>query len=419
MTDAQTIDRALRRPWYRTVLEPALERDFDNHRDVAWRRALTTYVIIVALLSLFGLVVDAQGGILYFALVLKLGILLPILLLCLLLVLFAPLSERGRWFVLTASIVPTIAIVCLLATAIDSPFTARYLTVAGMVGTYVIALPIKSRQAISLCALNITVFFGLTLAMTSPAEFAAVADIIVFMSVVMILCLELVRRQERTQKDSFLLGLREKIRAAELSDLVNELSRLAHLDGLTGAGNRRSFDLRLSAAWHAAIANREPLTLMMMDVDHFKSYNDTAGHAAGDACLQAIAAAIASGAGCPVEMLSRYGGEEFALIFPANTAVDPEAIRRGVEQLALPHPGPGILPIVTLSVGVAATFPDREGASMEGLINSADSALYEAKRLGRNRVVVKGRLPGMARRATDAVPASPHFRVAQRERSPH
>jgi diguanylate cyclase (GGDEF)-like protein len=178
--------------------------------------------------------------------------------------------------------------------------------------------------------------------------------------------------------------------AAELSALNRELLRLSTVDALTGIANRREFDSGLERLWRSAACSREPLALIMIDVDHFKAYNDDFGHQAGDDCLRTIARCLAQSLLRPGDFVARYGGEEFAAVLPA-TALDAavvvaERMRAAVRQKAIPH-RPGSEPgIVTVSLGVTSALPARGGA-FQDLVASADRALYEAKRRGRDQVV--------------------------------
>jgi diguanylate cyclase (GGDEF)-like protein/PAS domain S-box-containing protein len=170
-----------------------------------------------------------------------------------------------------------------------------------------------------------------------------------------------------------------------------ELARLSTTDALTRLANRRRFDEVLQAEWLKLRRERQPLSLVMADVDFFKRYNDTYGHQPGDLCLSAVAQAIRSQLKRPADVAARYGGEEFAAILP-NT--DPEgarhvaeSVRGEVERLGLPHAASSAADHVTISVGVASLVP-QGGVPPEELIRRADAALYRAKKEGRNRTVV-------------------------------
>ena len=176
-------------------------------------------------------------------------------------------------------------------------------------------------------------------------------------------------------------------REEELRVANAHLEALARNDSLSGLANRRSFDARLEEEWREGTRRNTPLALAMIDVDHFKLYNDHYGHLAGDACLRAVGESLAQTTEAAI--VARYGGEEFALLFAATAmerALDlAETLRSRIEALALPHV---IAPSghVTVSVGVAS-LRAANGNSAQTLIEAADAALYAAKRRGRNAVV--------------------------------
>ncbi|MCB8820847.1 sensor domain-containing diguanylate cyclase [Microvirga rosea] len=176
-----------------------------------------------------------------------------------------------------------------------------------------------------------------------------------------------------------------------------KLAVLARTDGLTGLGNRRSFDERLAQEWRRSVREKSSLSLLLIDVDQFKQFNDVYGHQAGDDCLRAIARAVAGIARRPSDLAARYGGEEFVLLLPATAekgaAQLAEELRSSVEALGLPHSRNEPKCVVTVSVGTATLNPpsgipsERDNA----LVMLADHALYDAKRQGRNKVVIAAR----------------------------
>lgn len=177
---------------------------------------------------------------------------------------------------------------------------------------------------------------------------------------------------------------------ADLEEANRTLSRVALLDGLTGVPNRRSMDDMLHNAWRRAIRNRTPLSLILIDIDHFKAFNDTFGHVAGDRCLVRVANEMRGTLRRPDDFLARYGGEEF-LAFPASAPVEAalglaERLRLLVERLPVELPSSEEVARVTISAGVAGVDSVAEG-SVTDLIERADRALYSAKAAGRNRVV--------------------------------
>jgi diguanylate cyclase (GGDEF)-like protein len=169
------------------------------------------------------------------------------------------------------------------------------------------------------------------------------------------------------------------------------LEGLAHQDGLTGLFNRRHFDSQLATEFARHRRHRLPLGLALIDVDHFKLYNDQYGHQQGDACLKAVAGAIREGARRPGELAARYGGEEFVVLLPNTTrehlATYGDWLCSRVTALDLAHPTAPTAPVVTISVGLCSVLPG-EGDTAEALLHAADMALYQAKAAGRNRGVV-------------------------------
>jgi diguanylate cyclase (GGDEF)-like protein len=170
------------------------------------------------------------------------------------------------------------------------------------------------------------------------------------------------------------------------------LEDLAERDGLTSLYNRRAYNNYMEQVWRQSRRENGHLTVMMIDIDHFKAFNDLYGHQAGDDALKRVAAVIAMGAQRPLDLAARFGGEEFALVLycPAEDFGRnlPELIRRKVEELAIPHAESSASKFLTVSIGVSIVAPGAD-RSLAGAIQMADEALYQAKEEGRNRVVVK------------------------------
>ncbi|MGC4001230.1 MAG: diguanylate cyclase [Anaeromyxobacter sp.] len=186
--------------------------------------------------------------------------------------------------------------------------------------------------------------------------------------------------------------VRARIRnCLELKRQRDLLAQLSFTDGLTGLANRRRFDEVMELEWRRAARARRQLSVLLMDVDCFKLFNDTRGHVAGDDCLRRVAMAAATAMRRPGDLLARYGGEEFACVLPESDLDGArflaERIREQVEALGLPHPASKCKPVVTVSVGVATVVPgdDREPG---WLLEAADRGLYLAKERGRNQVGV-------------------------------
>ncbi|MEG4074565.1 diguanylate cyclase [Microcoleus sp. Pol14C2] len=163
---------------------------------------------------------------------------------------------------------------------------------------------------------------------------------------------------------------------------------IATTDGLTQVANRRCFDERLQSEWHRLMQGKQQLSLIMLDVDYFKRYNDCYGHQAGDTCLVQVAKAGAAAVKRSTDLFVRYGGEEFAAILPSTDAAGAvavaESMRQAIRDLGIPHEQSEVSSIVTVSMGIATVIPTAE-ISPDELVAVADRALYDAKRQGRDR----------------------------------
>jgi diguanylate cyclase (GGDEF)-like protein len=172
------------------------------------------------------------------------------------------------------------------------------------------------------------------------------------------------------------------------------LTDSVHRDALTNIGNRRMFDVHIERLWNQAIRTRAPVALLLVDLDHFKSFNDHAGHQAGDHCLARVAGVIEQSARRPLDVAARYGGEEFVvLLFDVQRDRVEELCRElhaNLAALQIPHPASSVGPYVTVSIGAACVEP-QSGRHHDGLIQLADEALYAAKAGGRDRTVVMDR----------------------------
>lgn len=198
----------------------------------------------------------------------------------------------------------------------------------------------------------------------------------------------LMQRQERI---NFLQGLLLTHESAERMRLNAMLEKLALEDQLTGLANRRRFNDTLFHEWERCGRSQQPLALLFMDVDFFKRYNDTYGHAAGDVCLSSIGQAIKSSLMRPADLAARYGGEEFVVLLPETTSQGAlevaQRVLAHIDALEIPHKTSDVTSHVTASIGVALLVPDRYSSSPL-LLEKADKALYLAKQAGRHQVVM-------------------------------
>ncbi|AZB90644.1 MULTISPECIES: GGDEF domain-containing protein [Acinetobacter] len=193
---------------------------------------------------------------------------------------------------------------------------------------------------------------------------------------------------DRQHRENYLQNCMIELNRIELMQQAQQLSLLSQQDALTGLANRRYLDETLDNEWRRALRHETPLTIMMVDIDYFKAYNDTLGHLKGDECLKEIAIAISSIAARSGDLVARYGGEEFLLLFPMTNAqqalIQVERLMSAIKKIAIKHPCSDVSPHVTISVGVATTTP-RLNDSISAFVARADHALYKAKTNGRNQ----------------------------------
>lgn len=180
---------------------------------------------------------------------------------------------------------------------------------------------------------------------------------------------------------------------------TRKLKELANRDSLTGLANRRAFDEYLENTWLHAKRESLPIALALIDIDHFKSYNDNYGHQAGDKSLIAVARVIERAVRRPLDFTARYGGEEFVALFVGATSQDAERIintvRLAVQALKIRHEGSPTTDFVTISAGLACVYPNTTTHSIQGFMQLADQALYQAKQDGRNRVYLSSQQEDM------------------------
>lgn len=190
----------------------------------------------------------------------------------------------------------------------------------------------------------------------------------------------------RKRREDELIVLNKK-----LAEMNQELERLSVTDSLTGLANRRSFNQFLNKEWLREQRGKQPFSVIMIDIDHFKAFNDHYGHLEGDVCLQKVASALQDGFCRAGDLLSRYGGEEFVAILPYTDAKGAcelaEVLHERIKSAAIPHAESPVAPIVTISIGIASVIPS-QNISPEEVVAMADEALYRAKEAGRNQSVM-------------------------------
>lgn len=202
-------------------------------------------------------------------------------------------------------------------------------------------------------------------------------------------------RDEQGQVDSligFMFDISERKKTEEqLLTLQKQLEEYSYKDGLTGVANRRMFDTVLATEWANAQRTRQPLSLILLDIDHFKQFNDHYGHLQGDDCLKSVAQALTRAAARPRDFVGRFGGEEFVLILPETDEAAArhiaERCRQQVRQQRIPHERSSVSPMLTVSLGVGTLVPGAQDRPLD-FLNAVDKLLYQAKQRGRDRLEV-------------------------------
>jgi diguanylate cyclase (GGDEF)-like protein len=262
----------------------------------------------------------------------------------------------------------------------DSPLFTEHLPRAPS-GTYHAVLPLDGKTRIAayrtIPKLDLVVFAGIEkhVALQAWEERAILTTSIIAAALLLILGV-------------MAIGYRSLVSQLALETKNRELVRLSHVDSLTRVANRRRFDDALQRDWARHLRSRAPLSLLMIDIDHFKQYNDRYGHQAGDECLRRVAQALQACLQRGTDLLARYGGEEFAAILDGGdqgALTVAQRMRQAVEALAIPNAGSQTSPHVTVSIGLAASG-SVPADSAAALLQAADRALYGAKAGGRNRV---------------------------------
>ena len=200
----------------------------------------------------------------------------------------------------------------------------------------------------------------------------------------------------RKERDEAFEELRQV--KAELEESNSTLQLLSCLDGLTGIANRRRFDEFMIKEWKRSNREQSTISLILIDIDYFKAYNDNYGHQKGDDALKSVAKMLNEGLNRPADLLARYGGEEFVMVLPETTLGGAtklaERLTKNIYNAHTPHEYSEAAKFITVSMGVACCEPDKRYNSVETLIESADKALYQAKEQGRNQVVASSNCDG-------------------------
>jgi len=392
--------------WWRCTLPAPLERRFASVTDASRNRQIRVWLGVCLGVCVVGLGFDAATipDAWWTALALRLGGAAPLTLAAMWLL----ARRRQRWLTTLACVVPMAAchLSVLLAFAASARFdafrSANVLPLGVLWMNVVIPLRLRDTVAFTL----VTLLLGEAINRSAAALHDAPldhADVIGFST--MLVALSVLARflAERESRNSFLLGLRLHVRAEDLQRSNAKLLEMSNTDPLTGLANRRFFDLALGQAWQSAAATGKPLAVMMLDIDHFKLFNDAAGHLEGDRCLGVVAHTIGAQVRRDLDLAARFGGEEFVVLLPATELAEAcevaERVRVAIAALQLFHPGRPGRGIVSVSIGVAALRVAGGTDTPLRLFAAADEALYAAKSAGRDRVML-----APAPQATAALP---------------
>ncbi len=347
--------------------------------------------------AVFGLIIYALFGLMdYWVMerefseiaLIRYGIVCPIIMLAIFCLRFP--SCHRHVFRLVNTIMFTVAITLMVIVVAGG----QYMAILGLLPLIMFlftGLRMAFREA-SLCAWAIFAAFlgsGLYLQETTglPPDFFRYAFLIILMNFLGMFSSYTLERHRR--KDYLQTHLLE-FEAQQLEALGERLLHLSTTDDLTQLSNRRYFQERFEEEWRRAIREKRPLSLILLDVDDFKAFNDNYGHQLGDDCLSQVGQFLKHKAQRSGEVAARYGGEEFVLLFPGSSADKAaalaETIREGIIELQIPHAYSRTHSMVTVSAGVAGCIPCRD-MSPEELLSQADVSLYKAKNRGRNQVV--------------------------------
>jgi diguanylate cyclase (GGDEF)-like protein len=291
-----------------------------------------------------------------------------------------------EWAVAVAGLVAAVICVFVLAPS-QSTYALECIVVLNVVVVFVNAIG-RFWPCLVMSALIVLTHVATLLWMQRLMDVVAISCTLLLLSTV-VCTLYATWVLEREERRAYVLDLQEQALSQELTASHELVARTARTDALTQLANRRHFDEVMAQVWTHAQTQRSSVALLLMDVDHFKAYNDLYGHPAGDACLQSVAHALSTCMRKGGDLVARWGGEEFAVIMSGasmeSALLLAERVREAVMAQDLKHEASQCATLVTVSIGVSAMDPGSE-SSLSELVRMADSCLYEAKARGRNRV---------------------------------
>ena len=378
---AGTLDQGTRDAIARFRFPYPLEQQFQDanfERNLPRARFATAIylalVLVVTAINMFGDLAPPPQRVLEPIYVLRLGVACPALVLILVATYARALHRHYQWIAAVAVTVTGLSVMTISALAATSGFPQFQMGDVLVLVYATLFLGLLFRPVVAVAVSLGLGFIGIGMGIGVPAEDLVFAASVLFATGLMAVLSA--ARVERLARTSFVE-----------TQLLNDI---AERDGLSGLYNRRMFDTLARRLWQQAQRDTAALQVILVDIDHFKRFNDLYGHQAGDDCIRRVANIIARSAKRPFDFCARYGGEEFALVLYAPSGPDPNAlpeqIRRDVMAQGLPHAGSDAAQIITVSVGSAVAEVGTK-RSLAGLIQTADEALYRAKQTGRNRTL--------------------------------
>ncbi|MDO9002152.1 MAG: GGDEF domain-containing protein [Aquabacterium sp.] len=388
----EQVDAALRAPRRLLGFEPAIERRFrDARRREQLKATQLAGVLMSAFMCLFLLADHAMTpDVFTLALWLRLGFLATVALLTALTFKVTVGRRAPEWQAVGIGL-SIVGLNLYLLSQSDSPLRQLQLLGSAMVILYLNVL-LRPRFQLAAMATGLMLlavsWTGLSLT-EAMGDLRRLLPVLVATAATASCSLYFLYQLEAEERHNYLMSLRHRLLRTRLADLNTELDQLARLDPLTLVANRRHADEHLGQLWQRAQHGHGHLAVLMIDIDHFKAYNDRHGHPAGDACLRAVAQALQHDLRRAGDLLARYGGEEFIAVLhgvpPDEALRTAERIAQAVRDLAIPHEDSPKLH-VTISVGLCSGQIDGGGVSVHDWVAAADQALYDAKRNGRDCV---------------------------------
>jgi diguanylate cyclase (GGDEF)-like protein len=360
--------------------EPMEQHFREGHLSLNIPRARSSTAIYLALIvvmttiNLLGGLTPLAQSVLEPIYVLRIAVACPALLVILLATYVLALRRHYQAITAIAVIVNGLSVMTIsgLAAGSGSPQFQMGDVLVIVYATLFLGLLYRTVVAVAICLVTAFVTIGVLLGVHGQ-DLVFAASVLVATA---LMCVLSATRVERLMRTTFIE-----------TQLLNDI---AERDGLSGLYNRRMFDTLTRRLWQQAQREHESLQVILVDIDHFKRFNDLYGHQAGDDCIRKVAAVIARAARRPLDFCARYGGEEFALVLYAPSGVDPavlpEQLRRDIMAQSVPHADSDAANVITVSIGSAIAEPGSK-RSLAGLIQTADEALYRAKQIGRNRVL--------------------------------